>query len=267
MFEQLALGVYCPIDSFLHRLRARTKLLALGWLIGFVTVANQLGRAAPFLVLVLLVALAGALAGVGLGQLWEKMRLLALLTLLGTLPAVLLLEGDGAPLLELGPLLITDAGLRLGAQLAVAFLSLYALALLLTMTTTPVGLIEGLTLLLGPLRRLRLPVDAFALMALLALRFIPTLGAEIELLVKAQLARGADFTHGSFKERSNSLAALIVPVYQGALRRAADLATALDARGYTAEHPPTALHERPLAPADYLTLTALVLVTAGALLF
>lgn len=266
MFEQFALGVFYPIDSLLHRLRARTKLLALAWLVGFVSVANQFNRVAPYAVLVGLALLAAVFSGVGLGHIWRRMRVLVLLTLLGTLPAILLLEGDGAPLVALGPLVITWDALWLGLRLMVVFLALYALALLLTMTTSPVALIEGLTLLLGPLRRLRLPVDAFALMALLALRFIPTLADEIELLIKAQLARGADFARGPLRERSNSIAALLVPIYQGALRRAAELADALDARGYSTTEPPTVLHEQPLARADYLVLALVVVATLGALL-
>jgi len=134
------------------------------------------------------------------------------------------------------------------------------------MTTTPVALIEGLTVLLAPLRRLRLPIDEFALMALLALRFIPTLTEEVELLIKAQTARGADFAHGTLRERAQSLTALFVPLLQGALRRAADLATALEARGYTVEGRQTLLHEGRLAARDYVTFTAVVLVTIGALL-
>jgi energy-coupling factor transport system permease protein len=168
--------------------------------------------------------------------------------------------------IAIGPLVITEDGARLGGRLYVVFLTLYTLALLLTMTTTPVALIEGLTVLLAPLRRLRLPIDEFALMALLALRFIPTLTEEVELLIKAQTARGADFTHGTLPERAQSLSALFVPLLQGALRRAADLATALDARGYTVEGRQTLLHEGHLAARDYLTFAAVVLVTIGALL-
>jgi energy-coupling factor transport system permease protein len=266
MFDQFALGIYYPVESFLHRLRARTKLLVLGWLSVYVGVANQLDRVAPYAVLLALALLAALLSGVGLGHIWRRMRVLVLLTLLGTLPVLLLLESDGAPLAAIGPLVITWGALWLGLRLVVVFLALYALALLLTISTSPVGLIEGLTLLLGPLRRLRLPVDAFTLMALLALRFIPTLTDEIELLIKAQLARGADFSHGSLRERANSIAALMVPVYQGALRRAAELADALDARGYAIAQAPTMLHERPLAVADYLTLALVFMVTLGALL-
>ncbi|MEO7911913.1 MAG: energy-coupling factor transporter transmembrane component T, partial [Roseiflexaceae bacterium] len=160
----------------------------------------------------------------------------------------------------------TEEGARLGGRLYVVFLALYTLALLLTMTTTPVALIEGLTMLLAPLRRLQLPIDEFALMALLALRFIPTLTEEVELLIKAQTARGADFTHGILHERAQSLAALFVPLLQGALRRAADLATALEARGYTTDGRQTLLHEGQLAARDYVTFVAVVLVTIGALL-
>jgi energy-coupling factor transporter transmembrane protein EcfT len=124
MFDQLALGVYYPVDSILHRLRARTKLLALGWLIGFVSVANQLDLVAPYAVLVGLALLAALLSGVGLGHIWRRMRLLVLLTLLGTLPAVLLLESDGAPLVAIGPLVITWGALWLGLRLMLVFLVL-----------------------------------------------------------------------------------------------------------------------------------------------
>lgn len=267
MFEQFALGVYIAGDSLLHRLRARTKLLALLWLIGVVTAAGQQSwRAAPYLGLVALVCAAAGLSGISPGLLWRRVRLLALLALVGMVPVVLLAEGDGPPLYALGPLLVTAESVWLGARLVVVFLSLYLLALLLTMTTSPVALIEGLTLLLGPLRRLRLPVDEFALMALLALRFIPTIGEEIELLVKAQLSRGADFSHGTPRERMDSLAALLVPIFQSVWRRAAALAAALDARGYTLDGRQTLLYETALGAADYLTLAVVALVTVVALL-
>jgi energy-coupling factor transport system permease protein len=344
VFDQLALGVYYPADSLLHRLQARTKLLMLFWLIVFVTVANQQAnwRPTPYAGLVAVVVAAIALSSISPMHLWRRVRLLALLTVIGTLITMLFLEGEGASLLVIGPvripgqvalsatllacavlalmlvlaslglpaardlwrrrwllrsrvgpiaivllaagllwlpragllggdivigpLVISEGSARLGGRLYVVFLALYTLALLLTMTTTPVALIEGLTMLLAPLRRLRLPIDEFALMALLALRFIPTLTEEVELLIKAQTARGADFTHGTLRERAQSLAALFVPLLQGALRRAADLATALEARGYTTDGRQTLLHEGRLAARDYVVSGAVVLVTIGALL-
>ena len=343
MFDHLALGVYYPADSLLHRLQARTKLVALLWLIVFVTVANRQAswRPTPYVGLVALVIAAIALSGISPMHIWRRVRLLALLSAIGVLITILFLEDEGKPLLiigpvqisdqlalaatllacaalaivlalalpgqataraiwrrrwllrsrvgpiamlllaagllwlpragllgdiAIGPLVITEDSVRLGGRLYVVFLTLYTLALLLTMTTTPVALIEGLTVLLAPLRWLRLPIDELALMALLALRFIPTLTEEVELLVKAQTARGADFTHGTLPERAQSLAALFVPLLQGALRRAADLATALDARGYTVEGRQTLLHEGRLASHDYGTLAVVVLVTIVALL-
>jgi len=132
------------------------------------------------------------------------------------------------------------------------------------MTTSPIALIEGLTALLMPLRWLRLPVDAFALMTLIALRFIPTLIEEVEQLVKAQASRGADYTHGTLRERTQSVTALFVPLLQGVLRRAADLATALEARGYDGKQ--TRLHEKRLGMIDYAVLGVVAMITVGSLI-
>lgn len=177
-------------------------------------------------------------------------------------------------LLPLGPFVITDEGVWLLVSLFAVFLILYTLSLLLTMTTPPIALIEGLTMLLSPLRRLRLPVDDFALMALLALRFIPTLFEEFEQLMKAQMSRGADYAHGSIRQRIQSLIALFVPLMKGVLRRAGELATALEARGYEMAQPleggakggrQTLLYEGRLARVDYMTLLVVGVVTVGVL--
>ncbi len=134
------------------------------------------------------------------------------------------------------------------------FLILYPLSLLLTMTTSPIALIEGLTMLLAPLRKLRLPVDDFALMTLLALRFVPTLIEEIEHLVRAQAARGATFRANSLGTSIKNALALIIPFMRNTLRRAADLAIALEARGYQVTDQQTRLHETKLSWRDYLAL-------------
>jgi energy-coupling factor transport system permease protein len=168
--------------------------------------------------------------------------------------------------LLIGPIVITYSNVWLLMTAFTVFLVLYTLALLLTMTTTPVALIEGLRLLLTPLRWLRLPVDEFALMTLLALRFIPTLVDEVEQLVKAQTSRGADFSQGTMRERLQSLMALFIPFLQGALRRATELATALEARGYRGDRPPTPLHETSLGVVDYTVLGVVVLAMMGALI-
>ncbi len=168
--------------------------------------------------------------------------------------------------LPLGPLILTYEGIWLIFSLFVVFLTLFSFSMILTMTTSPIALIEGLTRLLAPLRWLRLPVDDFAMMTLIALRFIPTLLEEMELLVKAQTSRGADLMHGNLRERLQSLAALFIPFISATLRRASDLATALEARGYEIQGRQTLLHETALRRDDYLVLFTVAIITTGALL-
>lgn len=142
------------------------------------------------------------------------------------------------------------------------FLVLYPCSLLITMTTSPLALIEGLTMLMKPLRKLRLPVDDFSLMLLLALRFIPTLVEEVEQLLKAQVARGASFNTGPLRQRVHSMIALFTPFLHNIFRRASELATALEARGYQVDGHQTYLHEKVLTRADYMVL----IVVGGSLL-
>ena len=104
-------------------------------------------------------------------------------------------------------------------------------------------------------------------MCLIALRFMPTLLEEVEQLIKAQTSRGADMTRGTVRERLQSLTMLFIPLMQGVLRRAAELATALEARGYEVEGRQTFLHETSLGLADFGVLGGLVLVTVSSLLF
>ena len=165
----------------------------------------------------------------------------------------------------IGPLHITPDGIWILMSVLLVFLLLYALSLLLTMTTSPIALIEGMTILLSPLRRLKLPVDDFALMTLIAFRFIPTLIEEAEQLVKAQTSRGASFTHGKLAERIQSLTALFIPFLQGSFRRASDLATALEARGYEVDGRQTPLHEKSFGMVDFVVFGTMVIVMVGAL--
>jgi energy-coupling factor transport system permease protein len=165
--------------------------------------------------------------------------------------------------LTLGPLRVTDYAVWLVVIFFVMLLIFYSFSMILTTTTAPIALVEGMSMLMTPLRKLRLPVDDFTLMAMLALRFVPTLLEEVETLLKAQTSRGADFSTGSLLERLQSLRTLFVPLVQGTFRRASELATALEARGYEVEGRQTRLYETSLSRIDYLTLGIVVLVSIG----
>lgn len=191
-----------------------------------------------------------------------------LLMLLALVAQCFLWLTAGTPLqqaLVIGPLLISDRGVWMFVTVFTMFVVLYLSSLLLTMTTMPVALIEGLTMLLSPLRRLKLPVDDFALMTLLALRFIPTLLDEASQLMNAQAARGGDILHGTIAERLQSLVMFFQPLVQGSLRRASELATALEARGYQNDGNRTMMHETRLHSADYLVLLVVAVGMVGSL--
>ena len=342
MLQNISLGTYYPGKSLIHRLQARTKLLVMLIIAISLPIAGQREwHFAPFIAAVVLLGIAIVTSKISPRELWWRMWLLVLLTVIGALIALFSLSGDddkvlyafgplripygfaqesalllalllfsfliltrvtplrtiwrnvwlrrlrrllilllvvallfwwvirGNPPTEnllIGPLPITYSGVWSFVSFTVVLLTLYAFSLLLTMTTSPIALIEGLTMLLFPLRRLKLPVDDFALMTLLALRFIPTLFEEVEGLTKAQTARGADLTHGTLGERFQSLTMLFVPLLQGVLRRASELATALEARGYESEGQQTRLYEKALGKIDYVVLGIVLLVMVGALL-
>ncbi len=343
MLKNVSLGTYYPGKSLLHRLQARTKLLVLLIVVVSLVIAGQREwHFLPFIALLIVLGVAIAGSNISPRELWRRMWLLIVLTVIGALTVLFSLSGnddkilyalgplrmpygiarESALLLALvllfflilarvtplrniwrnvwlrgirillilllgsatlfwwvirdapstqnlliGPVPITYSGVWSFVSFTVVLLTLYAFSLLLTMTTSPVALIEGLTMLLAPLRRLKLPVDDFALMTLLALRFIPTLFEEVEQLTKAQAARGADLTHGTLSERFQSLTMLFVPLLQGVLRRASELATALEARGYESEGQQTHLYEKALGRIDYAVLGVVLLVMIGTLLF
>jgi energy-coupling factor transport system permease protein len=195
------------------------------------------------------------------------LRIVSLLLVLAACVTLWLIGSSaGAQAFSIGPYVITYGGVWTLLSGFLVLLALLIFSMLLTMTTSPVALIEGLTMLLAPLRRLKLPVDDFALMSLLALRFIPTLLEEAEQLYKAQASRGADLTSGTIRERFQSLSMLFVPLVQGSLRRAADLAVALEARGYEVEGRQTLLHESTFAVMDYIVMGGIFVVTVVSLL-
>lgn len=196
------------------------------------------------------------------------LRILIVLAALLSFALLWLIAGNSAAQsLPIGPYIITYGGTWTFMSSFLVLMALLIFSLVLTMTTSPVALIEGVTLLLSPLRRLKLPVDDFALMALLALRFIPTLVDETEQLIKAQSARGADLASGTMLERLHSLSMLFVPLMQGSLRRASDLAIALEARGYEVDGKQTMLHETMFGRVDFIVIGVVVVVTIGSLLF
>jgi energy-coupling factor transport system permease protein len=213
-----------------------------------------------------------SLSGANPGYIWRRMRVLFILMAL-SVPFILMWT-TGTTWRTLGPLMITIGRFTFPIQVVVTydglwfavsttciFLLLYLGTLSLTLSTTPVALAEAIVLLLRPFRRMGLPADEFGLMTLLSLRFVPTLVQETNQLIKAQVSRGADFTTGSVWARARGVITLVVPLTEGALRRAGGLATALEARGYGVTGEATMLHEGRMRWLDWTLLVAIPLIT------
>ncbi len=279
MLDNLPIGSYIPGATFVHRLRARTKLLLLCWLALSFFLANHKEFHYGVYGLAFLLLLATLLAsGVTASYLARRIRLLLVLLAIG-LPFILIWT-TGPTWRTFGPLtlavhgvtfpveiVVTYDGLWFAVSSTATFLLLFLGTVALTLTTTPVALAEAVSLLLRPARRMGLPADEFALVALIALRFVPTLTQEANQLIKAQVSRGAEFTTGSLASRIRGVATLVTPLTEGALRRAAGLAVALEARGYGATGEATLLHEGRLRAVDWALLVAVPLATIAAYLF
>ena len=139
---------------------------------------------------------------------------------------------EGDVIFELGWLQIYEEGLRQGIFISLRFLLLILITSLLTLTTTPIEITDGLETLLNPLKKLKFPVHELALMMSISLRFIPTLMQETDKIMKAQTARGVEYNSGPIKDRIKAIVPLLIPLFISSFKRAEELAVAMEARGY-----------------------------------
>ena len=257
------LGQYYPVSSPVHTLDPRAKLLATAvFVVGLFLVDSTAGLLFVAASLVALVALSRISAGTFLRLLRPVLFIVAL-----TLLFQVFFSREGVTLFEWGFLEVHSGGLRLGFFLALRLLLLVSSAGLLTATTAPVALADGIEDLLSPLKRVRFPAHEVAMMMTIALRFIPTLGEEAEKIKGAQAARGADFTEGGPLRRARSFLPVLIPLTVGAFRRADELADAMESRGYKGGEGRTRYRELRFRVSDALALVlTLFLLVVGILL-
>lgn len=258
MLSGITFGQYIPGNSLLHRLDPRTKVMVvLGAAMCVLAASNWQGFVLAVGLTLAAMALSGMPAGIFLGGLRSLWVLLAITFLI----QVLLTPGEF--LIGYGPVRISREGLDAGGQIFIRLALLILIASLLTLTTSPINLTAGLESLLSPLRRLGVPARELAMMMTIALRFVPTLLQEAEVLIKAQRSRGAGFSAGRPVSWARSLLPLFVPLFAGALRRAEDLATAMEARCYRGGANRTRLRGLKFAPPDYAAVGVTLVVLAG----
>lgn len=232
----LLLGQYRPLDSFLHRLDARAKLLPV---LAVLVLALMTGSVL-FYGVILVALIAGLLLSrVGAANLWQSFRPVILLVLITFLYHILFSGKDSPVLFTVDGFPVTSRGMANAIFFSLRLILFIAMAFLITLTNSPSELAETLVSLLKPLERLRVPVNDLGLVLFIAMRFIPILYDEFLAIKHAQMMRGVSF-HGSVVGRIRKTTALLIPVFASAMNRADDLALAIEARGYHGASPRTA---------------------------
>lgn len=227
MIREITLGQYYPVDSVLHRMDPRTKLFGTMIFIVSLFLADSLkayGVATIFLVLVI------RLSKVPVSFMVRGLRAILFLLLLSV--SFNLFLTPGTEIFRIGFLKLTWEGLRLAGFMALRLIYLVIGSSVMTLTTTPNELTDGLEKSMGFLNRVGVPVHEISMMMSIALRFIPILVEETDKIMKAQMARGADFESGNLIQKAKSMVPLLVPLFISAFRRATDLAMAMEARCY-----------------------------------
>ena len=228
MLKDITLGQYFPGNSVVHRLDPRTKLLMLVVYIVTLFLANN--WAAYLLVLAFLITVI-AISSIPVKAIVRGMKPLVMILIFTGVLNIFITTGE-KPLVSFWVINIYPAGIIRAAFMIARILMLITGTFLLTYTTSPIALTDGLESLLGPLKKIRLPVHELAMMMCIALRFIPTLIEETDKIMSAQKARGADFETGSIFQRVKALVPILVPLFISAFRRADELATAMECRCY-----------------------------------
>jgi energy-coupling factor transport system permease protein len=228
MMNSMIIGKYVPGNSVIHRMDPRAKLLIIFMYVFIVFLANN---SVTYAVLTVFTFVFLALSRIPLSFVIRGLKpIIWIIAFTFLLHVFLTKEGD--VLYQIGSFSIYEGGVKQGIFISLRFLLLIIITTLLTLTTTPIEVTDGVESLLGPLKKMRVPVHELALMMSISLRFIPTLMEETEKIMKAQTARGVDFTGGRFSERMKAIVSLLVPLFISSFKRAEELATAMEARGY-----------------------------------
>lgn len=261
LLRDIAIGRYAPGNGYLHQLDPRTKLLSLIALMVTALTTQGLGPVSMFSGLVVLIAVTARLP---LSILLRNLR--SFVWLIGVTALLHLFMTPGTPrwVIPHAMLVITHEGATSAALFSLRLAAVVTAASMLTLTTTPLALTDGLESLMRPFRRLGVPAHELAMMVSIALRFIPVLADEAERLQKAQMARGADFSGGPVR-RARKLVPLLVPLFLSAFARADRLAIAMEARGYRGGEGRTRLHPLQWRMADAIAAILVVVAVTGQL--
>ena len=258
--KDITLGQYFPGTTVLHRLDPRTKLVGTVAYIVALFLAKHL---ISYLILMLVLAALIAVSRVGLKAIVRGMKPIFIIIVITAVLNLFYTPGSGAPLVQFWIFKIYPEGIWTAIFMILRIFMLISCTFLLTYTTSPIMLTDGLERLLSPFKKVHLPVHELAMMMSIALRFIPTLIEETDKIMSAQKARGADFETGNIFRRAKALIPILVPLFVSAFRRADELATAMECRCYHGGKGRTKLKQLRYRRRDVFSLLLGVAVLAG----
>lgn len=254
MIRDITIGQYYPVDSVIHRLDPRVKLMGtLIYIISLFLFKSFTG----YLAALVFLGMAIQLSKVPLKYILRGLKAILVLLLFTVGFNIFLTPGE--VLWQAWIFKITKEGLRSGTFMGIRLIFLIVGSSLMTFTTTPNHLTDGLERLLNPLKRLHLPVHEVSMMMSIALRFIPILLEETDKIMKAQSARGADFESGGLIKKAKNLIPLLVPLFVSAFRRANDLAMAMEARCYRGGEGRTKMKPLKYGKLDFMAYSSIVI--------
>ncbi len=256
MLRDITIGQYYPVESPIHKLDPRTKIIGTMVyivLLFFVKTFVGFGLAALLLGIVI------RLSKVPLKFILKGLKAIVILLAFTMILNMLMTKGD--VLVQFWIFRITKQGLYQALFIGLRLILLIIGSSMMTLTTTPIGLTDGIERLMRPLKKIHVPVHEIAMMMSIALRFIPILLEETDKIMRAQMARGADFESGNLIARAKNMIPIIVPLFLSAFRRAGELATAMEARCYRGDAGRTRMKELKYQKRDWI---AFGLILAGA---
>ncbi|MDR7857659.1 energy-coupling factor transporter transmembrane component T [Tissierella sp.] len=254
MLKDITIGQFFPGDTIIHRLDPRIKIIIVSLFIASLFFVDSF---IPYIFVLGFILAVVNISKVPLKFILKGLKPLLFIILITFIINVLMTKGE--VLVEFGPLVITKEGLYLAVFMALRLVFLITGTSLLTLTTSPIALTDGIEKLLSPFKKIGLPAHELAMMMTIALRFIPTLLEETDKIMKAQMARGADFESGNILSRAKNLVPLLVPLFINAFRRADELATAMEARCYRGGDNRTRLNELKLKRLDIVSLISMTI--------
>lgn len=259
MIRDITIGQYYPSESKLHQLDPRTKLLGILVFIISLFIGQMwtiyLGALLALIMLIMI-------SKVPVSFMLKGLKAVFIIILL-TITLNLFFTPSGDVLLDLKWVTITDNGLKTAIFMGSRLIMLIVGSSLLTLTTSPIALTDGIEAALKPLERIKVPAHEIAMMMTIALRFIPILLEETDKIMKAQMARGADFETGGLVKKARSMVPLLVPLFISSFRRADDLALAMEARCYRGGEGRTRLKQLKYQTNDYVSFIIMLAYLGG----